>query len=82
MHREERVFSVIFTVSSEFDDDYQGDEDGFAWHARFEEELKPRLVAAIFDAVRADPSWDAIVAPRGRDPERAIEIELKNRRVR
>jgi hypothetical protein len=81
MHREERAFTVIFQVCSEFDDEYEGDDDGFAWFERFDRELKPRLIAAIFDTVRADPRFEAIVAPRGRDPDHAIEIEVKARRL-
>jgi hypothetical protein len=76
MHREEREFSIVLHVAAEFDDDYTGDQDGFVWHEQFEHGLKPRLVAAVFDALRAQPGWRAVAAPRGRDPERAIEIEL------
>ena len=79
MHREERDFSVIFHVSAEFDEDYSGDDDGFVWHERFEQRLKPRLVAAIFDVLRSDPEWETVNAPRGRDPERALEIALRNK---
>jgi hypothetical protein len=80
MHREEREFSIIFHVSSEFDDDYTGDDDGFVWHERFEQKLKPRLVAAIFDVLRSDPDWEAVAAPRGRDPARAVEIAIRSKR--
>ncbi len=77
MHREEREFSIVLNVSAEFDEDYAGDDDGFAWHERFERELKPRLVAAVFDVLRADPAWQAVAAPTGRDPERAVEIAVR-----
>jgi hypothetical protein len=77
MHREEREFSLIFQLWAQFADDYAGDDDGFAWHERFEQKLKPRLVAAIFDVLRSDPEWQAIAAPRGRDPERALEFSIE-----
>jgi hypothetical protein len=77
MHREEREFSLIFQVSAEFADDYAGDADGYVWHERFEQKLKPRLVAAIFEVLRSDPEWHAVAAPRGRDPERALEISVR-----
>jgi len=76
MHREERDFSIVLNVSAEFADDYTGDDDGFVWHERFERDLKPRLVAAIFDVLRADPGWQAVAAPTGRDPDRAVEIAV------
>ena len=77
MHREEREFSIVLNVSAEFDDDYAGDDDGFVWHERFERDLKPRLVAAVFDVLRSDPSWQAVAAPTGRDPDRAVEIAVR-----
>lgn len=76
MHREERPFSIELTVSAEFPDDYEGDDDGYSWFEAFEL-LKPRLIAALFDAVRSDPNWRVISAPRGRDPDRAVEFELQ-----
>jgi len=77
MHREERQFSIELSVSAEFPAEYEGDEDGFAWFEHFDQGLKPRLVAAVFDALRADPNWRAVAAPRGRDPERAVEISVR-----
>ena len=79
MHREERQYSIVFHVSAEFGDDYEGDEDGFAWYETFERTLKPRLAAAVFDALRAEPRFRAVAAPRGLDPERALEIDLVRR---
>lgn len=76
MHREEREFAIVLHVAAEFDEDYAGDEDGFVWHEAFERGLKPRLVAAVFDALRREPGWRAVAAPRGRDPERAVEIDV------
>ncbi|MFO7179520.1 MAG: hypothetical protein DIU78_012550 [Pseudomonadota bacterium] len=76
MHREERDFSIVLHVAAEFGDDYDGDEDGFAWFESFERELKPRLVAAVFDVLRSDPRFATVAAPRGRDPERALEIAV------
>jgi hypothetical protein len=75
MHREEREFSVVVHLRAEFDDDYTGDDDGFAWYERFDAELKPRVLNAVFEALRSDPSFHVAAAPRGRDPERAIDID-------
>ena len=76
-HREERSYSIDVNLVAEFDDAYEGDEDGFAWVERFESGLKPRLVAAVTEALRADPRFSLVVAPRGKDPERALELELR-----
>jgi hypothetical protein len=76
-HREERSFSIDINLVAEFDDAYEGDEDGLAWLQRFDAVLKPKLVAAVTEALRADPRFSLRAAPRGKDPERALELELR-----
>ncbi len=75
--REERSFSIDIALVAEFDDAYEGDEDGFAWFERFEASLKPRLTAAVSEALRSDPRFQLLAAPRGKDPERSLELELR-----
>ena len=75
-HREERTFSITLHLSAEFADDYGGDDDGFAWHERFQGALKPALIAAVHEALRADPRFRAVAAPRGRDPESALDLDV------
>lgn len=77
MHREERSYSIDIHLVAEFDESYEGDEDGFAWAGRFEDVLKPRLLAAVREALRSDSRFSLLVAPRGKDPERALELELR-----
>ena len=77
MHREERSYSVEVNLVAEFDDTYEGDEDGFAWFDRFESGLKQRLTAAVTEVLRTDPRFTLMVAPRGKDPDRTLELELR-----
>jgi hypothetical protein len=76
-HREERSYTIELNLLAEFPDAYAGEEDGFEWYQHFEAELRPRLVAAIAEVLRRDPHFSAVAAPRGRDPERALELELR-----
>jgi hypothetical protein len=76
-HREERSFSIELNLVAEFDDSYQGEEDGFAWFERFESGLKPELIRAVTEALRRDPRFQLLAAPRGKDPERTLELELR-----
>lgn len=76
-HREERSYAIDIHLVAEFDDAYEGDEDGFAWVERFESSLKPRLTAAVQSALASDPRFQLLAAPRGKDPERALELELR-----
>jgi len=75
-HREERSFTINLHLSAEFADDYAGDDDGFAWHEHFQQTLRPALVAAVYDALRRDPRFRAVSAPRGRDPESALDLDV------
>ena len=77
MHREERSYSIDVNLVAEFDDSYEGDEDGFAWFERFESGLKSRLTAAVTEALKSDPRFTLLVAPRGKDPDRTLELELR-----
>ncbi|HEX3775356.1 MAG TPA: hypothetical protein VHV51_12885 [Polyangiaceae bacterium] len=76
-HREERSFSITLHLSAEFADDYDGDDDGFGWHERFQRSVKPELVTALFDVLRAQPRFQALAAPRGRDSDSALDIDLR-----
>ena len=75
-HREEKTFTITLNLSAEFADDYTGDDDGFAWHERFQQTVRPALVAAVYDALRLHPRFRAVSAPRGRDPESALDLDL------
>ena len=75
-HREERTFNITLHLSADFADDYAGDDDGFAWHERFQASVRPALIAAVYDALRAEPRFRAVAAPRGRDPESALDLDV------
>jgi hypothetical protein len=76
-HREERSYSIDVHLVAEFDDAYEGDDDGFVWHEQFEALLKPQLVAAVTQALKGHPRFSLLPAPRGKDPERTLELELR-----
>lgn len=65
---------VRFTLEAKFPEAYEGDDDGYAWLQRFHEELRPRLVRAVFRELRATPGWEARVQNRGAPEERELEI--------
>ncbi len=81
-HREERDFVISVHLSAVFDEDYEGDEDGYAWHQRFEAGVRPALVAAVFDVLRAQPDARVVAAPRGRHPSDAVDIDVEFRPTR
>ena len=64
-HREEGRFTIRIELGAEFDASYEGDDDGYAWLRRWQEEVRPRLARAVFDVLRDGGRFDAIPAPRG-----------------
>jgi hypothetical protein len=80
-HREERDFTLRLHLSAEFPADYDGDDDGFAWHEDFQARVRPRIVAAVFAALAAVPGFRAVAAPRGADPEDGVDLEVSRVRT-
>ncbi len=75
-HREEKTFTITLHLSAEFSEEYVGEEDGFVWHERFQEQVRPTLVGAVSEALRAQGHFRVVAAPRGRDPELALDLDL------
>jgi hypothetical protein len=78
-HREERELTITLHLSASFEPDYQGDEDGYAWFQEFQKSLRPELERAVFGALRSHSGYSALAAPRGRDPESVLEIDVSYR---
>ena len=55
------------------DDDF----DERAWRGEWENGVKPAVVRAVFDALRASPGWTAHVRNRGASTEDEIEIVVR-----
>jgi hypothetical protein len=79
VHREEGSLTIRIDLSAEFGDDYEGDDDGNAWLEGFRTRVQPRVVRALFDALRSDPRFEAIPVSRGRSPDDNVEVEVRFR---
>jgi len=77
VHREDGKFQVRIELVAEFDETYEGDDDGYVWLERWRAETRPRVLKAIFDALRADPSFEAIPVSRGAAPDEEAEIRVR-----
>lgn len=82
VHREEGCFNVRIELSAEFDEEYEGDDDGNAWLQRWQERVRPKLVQAIFVALRTDPAFDVVPVSRGATPDENLEIAVTLRKAR
>jgi hypothetical protein len=77
VHREEGRFVVSIELSAEFDEDYEGDDDGYAWLEAWRARVQPRLVRAVFEQLRAEAGFSVVPASRGKNPEDEIEIDVR-----
>jgi hypothetical protein len=77
VHREEGAFVIRIDLSADFGEDYEGDDDGYAWLEGWHARVRPRLVRAVFDQLRAEPGFSVIPASRGKSPDDEIEIAVR-----
>jgi hypothetical protein len=77
VHREEGRFVVRIELSAEFDESYEGDDDGNAWLERWRARVQPRLARAVFEQLRAEPGFVAIPVSRGKHPDDELEIAVR-----
>jgi hypothetical protein len=77
VHREEGSFTVRIELAAEFDESYEGDDDGNAWLERWRARVQPKLVRAIFEQLRAERGFTAVPASRGKNPEEEVEIAVR-----
>jgi hypothetical protein len=81
VHREEGRFVVRIELSAEFDEDYEGDDDGNAWLQAWQARVQPRLVRAVFNELRSEPGFSAVPVSRGKSPDEEIEIAVAFKRA-
>jgi hypothetical protein len=77
VHREEGRFVVRIELSAEFSEDYEGDDDGYAWLERWRARVQPKVARAVFEQLRAEPGFSALPVSRGKSPEEEIEIDVR-----
>jgi hypothetical protein len=77
VHHEEAAFVVRLELSADFDEDYDGDDDGYAWLEAWHARVRPHLVQAVFERLRAEPGFTAIAASRGKNPDDELEIAVR-----
>jgi hypothetical protein len=76
MFQEEKPFTFRISLEANFPDNYEGDEDNYAWLQEWERLVKPELLRVIFESLRGHPSWSAHVRNRGLSPLDEIEVAL------
>ena len=77
MFREEKTFTVRFSLEATFPEDYEGDVDNHAWLQEWEKHIKPELLKLIFDSLRRRQAWNVHVRNRGMSPQDEIEVAME-----
>ncbi|MCG8421650.1 MAG: hypothetical protein MJE77_27335 [Proteobacteria bacterium] len=78
-YREETTWVLRFEVGASFDDDYDGELDGYAWRDQFYRDVQPRVVAAVFRELEKLPGWKVRPGNRGMSSRDEILIHLELR---
>jgi hypothetical protein len=68
MHVEEKEFVLRLELRAEFADDYEGDDDGYAWTGDARAVLAA-VVAAAAQAIQRHPGWKVRPSNRGRSSD-------------
>lgn len=76
-YREEKTFTIQIHLRASFEEDYEGDDDGYAWFERWKRSVLPGLVSELFSGLRKDASWRVLPTSRGRDRDEALEISVE-----
>jgi hypothetical protein len=76
-YRETAQFVVRIDLTADFDDDYEGDDDGYAWLKSWRTRVRPRVGHAVLGALRAEPGFEAIPTSRGASPDDELDIAVR-----
>lgn len=78
-YREERTYTIELRLSATFPEDYEGEEDGFEWHAHFDRVVRPRVARAVIEALRSDPGWKITPTNRGESESDRLELTVERK---
>lgn len=77
MFEEEKTFTLRVNLVAQFPEDYEGDDDGYAWLHDWETRVKPDLLKTVMASLRAAPSWSVHIRNRGMAATDEVEIALE-----
>jgi hypothetical protein len=75
-HVEEREFVLRLELRCSFPEDYDGDEDGYAWAEAFRP-IAAQIVGCAAAAVKARPGWRVRPGNRGRPADEEILLIIE-----
>jgi hypothetical protein len=76
MYREERELVIRLHLSAEFGEDYEGDDDGYAWYEAFDAEVRPQIVKALMRVLVDGGRFRVTPINRGLDNHQELELAV------
>ena len=76
-YREQRELVIRLHLSAEFDDAYEGDDDGYEWYRAFDEQIRPELVRALLQVLTSRPGYRITPINRGLDSHEELELAVE-----
>lgn len=76
-YREESSWTIRIEASAEFDEDYQGELDGYAWRERLFHDLKRRVASAVLNELASAGGWRVRTGNRGLPASDELLIHLE-----
>ena len=77
-YKEEREFVIRLRLSATFAEDYQGEDDGFAWHERFDKRVRPELVRELARILTDKGHFKITPVNRGIDAHEELEMLVEH----
>jgi len=77
MFEEEKTLTLRVNLVAGFPEDYDGDDDGYAWLHDWETRIKPELIRTVITSLRAHPSWSVHVRNRGMAATDEVEFAVQ-----
>lgn len=76
-YREERELVIRLSLSAEFPEDYEGEDDGFTWYRDFDANVRPALLRELLRALTREGRFKVTPVNRGLDAHQELEIQVE-----
>jgi hypothetical protein len=76
-YREETGWAIRIEATAAFDDDYQGELDGYVWREGLFRDVQRRVLAAVMRELTATPGWRVHSGNRGLPATDEVTLHLE-----
>lgn len=73
-YKEEREFVIRLRLSAQFAEDYEGDDDGYAWYRKFDQKVRPAIVSELVHLLAKLGGFRITPVNRGLDSHEELEL--------